>query len=105
MSETTTDHLFADIKIIGQLKARRIGIDRIFMAVQTNDPVFLDWHIFDIPETLKKAIYNAPDNVCAISFNASLSEGVKDKVNYWCSNVNVIPFWWEPLSANKLDGG
>ena len=35
----------------------------------TDVPLFLDYHIGDIPETVKKAIYNAPDNVVAISFN------------------------------------
>lgn len=58
-------------------------------------PVFLDWHVYDIPETMRKAIFNAPDNVVAISFNETdLPTRWKNKVIEWCSERGIEAKWW-----------
>lgn len=73
-----------------------LTLETIFCEpIPTNVPVFLDWHIYDIPETMRKAIYNAPDNVVAISFNITeMPSRWKKKVVEWCSDRNIEARWW-----------
>ncbi len=61
----------------------------------TDVPLFLDWHIYDIPETIKKAIYNAPSNVEAISFNnTAMPPRWKRMVMQWCNDNEIKARWW-----------
>ncbi len=61
----------------------------------TDVPLFLDYHIGDIPETVKKAIHNMPDNVVAVSFNEGLLPSRwRRMIIECCAEVGIEPRWW-----------
>lgn len=74
-----------------------LTLETIFCEPIPKDvPVFLDWHVYDIPETMRKAIFNAPDNVVAISFNETdMPTRWKNKVIEWCSERGIEARWWK----------
>jgi len=78
-----------------------LTLAEIWEPLPTVEPLFLDWHIYDIPETMKKAIFNAPDNVVAISFNETdLPSRWKRVVIQWCNERGIEARWW--INPEKL---
>ncbi len=75
----------------------KMTLDTIFCEqIPLDVPVFLDWHIYDIPETMRKAIENAPNNVVEISFNETeMPIRWKRKISEWCLNCNIQDKWWK----------
>jgi len=72
-----------------------LTLEEIWEPLPTDVPLFLDWHVYDIPETMKKAIFNAPDNVVAISFNETgLPSRWKRMVTMWCDENEIVAKWW-----------
>lgn len=67
-------------------------------------PLFLDYHIGDIPETVRKALYNLPDNVVSVSFNEGLLPSRwKKMIIGWCDDVGIEPVWWKnPLVEESM---
>ena len=47
---------------------KTLTLEDIWKDIPEDEPIFLDYHIYDIPETMKLAIANVPSNVRKISF-------------------------------------
>ncbi len=78
------------------------NIETRTLATILSDPLpltpllFLDYHIADIPDTMKKAIYNMPANVVAVSFNEGLLPNRwKKMVREWCDDMCITTRWWK----------
>ena len=74
----------------------------IWKTIPKDVPVFCDYHMYDIPETMKKGIYNAPDNVIAMSFGIDAMPPRWQKlVARWCDTNVIKPVWWSyPKDGN-----
>ena len=61
-----------------------------------DEPLFLDFHVHDIPETMKLAIENAPSNVRKISFGVDVMPlRWQNMVIELCNSRNIIPVLWK----------
>ena len=75
---------------------RTLTLENIWEDIPLDEPVFLDYHMYDIPETMKLAIENAPSNVRKISFGIdAMPLRWQNMVIEMCNSRNIIAIFWK----------